>query len=290
MNLEFYQENMKVIIFTTKSDLGSSLFVKENSSKNIETFIYYYEDMTYKNGQIKVMNEVDFDVNPNDHIILRDPYNDFIDYSFFLRLIVMRYYKQILIDRDCYLNFPMYEDKLYQSYLFERVGVSTPSTSYMSDEVVGLNNFPCIIKLRVSSRAKGVYIINSREEFENFFMKNKMEDHIIQEYIEIEEDYRVIVFGDEILGIVERSPKFLGENKISKVKVIKSLSIDILPEKIKQECLIIVKELEADLVGLDVVKSKNEEYYFIEANLSPQFNSFQRESGVNVVKRILDKI
>lgn len=222
---------MSLIIFTTKQDLAL------RNTKQAK--IYFYENL----------KKFNFKINKQDKIILRDPYNAGVDYSSSFRKILNKYYSQILLDRECYKNFPNYEDKLFQAKFFQKHKI--PAPKFFTN---------AIIKKRISSRNKGNFIINSK--------------YFVQEYIDFKQDIRILILKNKILGIVQKK-----NNKIFKIAN--------LPSKIKNQALKLVRLFKADFAGIDVIKSKNNKYYFLEINLSPQFKAFEKITKIDVVQEII---
>lgn len=236
--------------------------------RSLKYKICFYEDLVYNNGKI-----LDKKISKKDKIILRSPYHPYkshLDYRFFAKKLLIDYYDNILLDRECYLNFPFYEDKLFQTDFFIRNKINIPKTIFAQEP----RQFPVIVKKRISSRNKGNFIINSQFELKNFFKTHNYLDYLIQEYIKTKGDYRILILKNKILDIVKRKA-----NKITNTAT--------LPDKIKNQALKITKLFKADFTGVDVIESQDNRFYFLEINLSPQFRSFERVTGVDVMEKIM---
>jgi len=64
-------------------------------------------------------------------------------------------------------------------------------------------------------------------------------------------------------------------------------AVDDFPRRIKEDSIKITKRLKADFVGVDVIHAEDGKYYFLEANLSPQFGGFSKVTKINVASRII---
>lgn len=90
-------------------------------------------------------------------------------------------------------------DKIESYYAFKKIGIPVPKIYDMNSV-----KFPCIIKPRSGRGSSGVYKVTNEYEF-NFYM-GKVDDPIIQEYVEGEE-YTIDVLADKkgnCLSVVPR--------------------------------------------------------------------------------------
>lgn len=274
---------MKLILFTTKVDKGEQSIKKEAKKMSLSCQTYFYEELVYKNGKIFNSSFSPLSINQDDKIILRDPCNTTFDYSFFTRKVLEKYYKNISLDRECYSKFPFYEDKLFQADLFTELGIITPET-FLGKNVSSFREFPVIIKPRIGSRGRGIRIFNKPKEMKTFFVKNDPSGYIIQKYHKAKNEYRIIILKHKILGVVNKNIYLQRKGRIW-VKINKV--VNDFPRKIKEDSIKITKRLKADFVGVDVILTKDGKYYFLEANLSPQFGGFAKATKINVASKVI---
>lgn len=275
---------MKLILFTTKVDKGGREIIKEARKMPLACQIYFYEQFVYKNGEIFNLNPNPLSIDQGDKIILRDPYNAKSDYSFFTRKILKKYYENILLDRECYSTFPFYEDKLFQADLFIKLGITTPET-FLGKNINRLFlKFPVVVKPRIGSRGRGIRILKNPKEMEDFFAEKYPLNYIVQKYHKAKNEYRILLLEHKILGMVSKNVYLKNKGKVG---VIVNKVVSDLTEKIKKDAIRITKALKADFVGIDVIHAEDGKYYFLEANLSPQFGGFAKTTGVNVAKKII---
>lgn len=277
---------MKLVLFTTKVDKGGQAIEEEAKKMSLSCQTYFCEELVYKNGEIFNSNLNPLSIHRDDKIILRDPYNAKSDYSFFTRKILEKYYKNISLDRERYSKFPFYKDKLIQTDLFIKLGITTPET-FLGKNIKRLIKFPVIIKPRIGSRGRGIRIFNEFKEMKSFFAEKDSLDYIVQKYHKANKEYRILILGHKILGMID---KYIHLKEGGKVGVKTNKVVNDLPVKIKQDATRITKELKADFVGVDVIHAEDGEYYFLEANLSPQFNGLARATGINVARKIISSV
>jgi len=274
---------MKLILFTTKIDKGGQAIKDEARKISLPCQVYLYEELICKDGEIFDSNLKPPSINRDDKIILRDPYNTKSDYSFFTRKILKKYYQNISLDRECYFKFPFYEDKLFQTDLFIKLGITTSET-FLGKNISRFLKFPVIVKPRIGSRGRGIHIFNELTELESFFAEKDHLNYIIQRYHQAKKEYRILLLRHRILGVVDKDIYLKKKGRVG-VRINKVVSD--LPVKIKQDAIRITEELKADFVGVDVIYTKDSEYYFLEANLSPQFNAFAKATGINVARKVI---
>jgi len=290
---------VKLILFTTKVDKGGQIIKREAERMFLSCQIYFYDELTYQDGQILNLSQDSLFIEQDDKIILRDPYNSTSNYSFFTQKILKKYYKNVALDRECYSKFPFYEDKLFQVDLFNRLRITTPNT-FLGKNVSSFQKFPVIIKPRIGSRGRGIRIFNKLKEIETFLAKKDPLDFIIQKYHKAKSEYRILIFRYKVLGVVDKHIFLKGKGNIG-VRVNKV--VEDFPRKIKEDSIKITKRLKADFVGVDSIKitkrlkadfvgvdvihAVDGKYYFLEANLSPQFGGFAKATKINVASMVI---
>jgi len=274
---------MKLILFTTKVDKGGQEIIKEARKMSLACQIYFCEELFYKNGEIFNSNLNPLSIYQSDKIILRDPYNTNYDYSFFTKKILEKYYKNMLLDRERYSGFPLCEDKLFQADLFMELGITTPET-FLGRNINRLLKFPVIVKPRIGSRGRGIRIYYKPKEMETFFAEKDPLGYIVQKYHKAKSEYRILILGHKVLGVVDKHIYLKEKGKIG-VRV--KGAVENIPGKIQQDCIKITKKLKADFVGVDVILADDGKYYFLEANLSPQFGKFAKTAKINVANMII---
>lgn len=188
------------------------------------------------------------------------------------------------------------KDKLHAAQVFAAHHLPTPKTMLVKDPVnptlvekeIG---FPCVVKIFAGSYGKGVYLCHNVREFQDFieFAHGIKSDEaiIVQEFIDSKpgQDVRVLVVGGKVLGAMKRSAKDgsfkanitrggAGENY--------PLNDRIVEIATKTACV-----LGLDIAGVDLLFD-GDDYKLCEANSAPGFKGFEKYTGVNVAKAIID--
>ena len=279
-----------LFLFTTTKDLSAELISHEAIKRKINCQTIYYEKVKILHGII-YYEETVLDISTNDKIIIRWPWdaaNTNIEYNEIVKKLITDYYNQIVLDKECLKNFtPDYEDKLFQSDFFNKHQISTPHTQHFSttDKIPSSLEFPIVIKKRISSRSKGNFLVHDNSELTEKLSQINVDEYIFQEAINAVSDYRVMVLKDKVIGVVNR---FMHRREDNRLSVKGMEKVDSLSPEIERDALALTKHLGADFVGCDVLITEKGKYYFIEANLSPQFNVFTKTTDINVAGLLIE--
>ncbi len=109
----------------------------------------------------------------------------------------------------------LWEDKEFMYEMFERFQIPFPKTKIINtleDESFLLNairdfNFPFLVKEHFNNHSKGIYYISEMSEFKavlNKVKKKEVTTVAIQELIDNDSDFRIIVIGDKVLQTYKR--------------------------------------------------------------------------------------
>jgi len=272
---------MKLLIATTKKDLSFNRLKEEAIKKGFSVEKILYEE-------IKILPEPNF-LKKFDFCILRDPYNLGIDLSKYFLYIRNFFNKNNLLDFNTLNKFPKYEDKLFQNTFFSKHKIKMAKFYHILNlKELDTLKFPLIIKKRVSSRGKEVFLAKSISSAKEFFENRNIPDYIFEEYITLDKDYRIVIINNKIICAVLRKIN-IHPGKLNRIGVKVGVKTSI-PYNIKKMALKIAKLIECDFSGIDIFAGKDNEAYFGECNISPQFSSFERNTKVNVAGILMDII
>jgi len=110
---------------------------------------------------------------------------------------------------------------------------------------------------------------------------------LVQEYIENDGDYRVMTVGYKCIGGYKRQPKV--EKLVLNLSAGKSQGLKEVPSDVTETAEMAAKALGVEIAGTDLVRSKNDgRVYIIEVNEAPQFGVFEKRTGVNAARAILE--
>lgn len=257
---------MNIAVVTTSNDPSAVLF-RHGTPKGSNTNIVFYDSLLYDIASL----------DDYDNIILRDPYNTGKDYSFILQKILQTYPAKILLDYRCYKEMPNYEDKLFQSKIYEINNLPHPKTTHTSD-VEQLVYFPYLMKKRYSSRNKGNYIVNNKTDIQQNLSNGQLTDYIFQKLLNIKSEYRILVYNQKLVGFLEKT---LIDNKLR----VTEPKADPKPEYI-QIAIQAASAMLCEFAGVDLVITQDNIPLIIETNVSPQFLRYYEITNQNPVKTI----
>ncbi|GAH46507.1 unnamed protein product, partial [marine sediment metagenome] len=146
--------------------------------------------------------------------------------------------------------------------------------------------YPIIAKHKKGKKGKGVYKLDNKKELALFTEKNQdLESIIFQQFIDSNFDIRVFVVGDKALGSMKRTAP-AGDFR-------SNIAVGGTGEKFdasRDLCNMAIKSIQAvrnEIAGIDVM-IKNNQAYVIEVNRAPEFQGFEKNTGVNVARKILE--
>lgn len=199
-----------------------------------------------------------------------------------------------------------FSDKFLGNCFFAQNNISTPKTvlinkSDLNDLAMSIGGFPCVIKRTNGSRGTEVAIANSEKDILCFIEKiyakklsafGRWKDDfcfILQEYIKESSgvDFRVLCIEDEIIGCIKRSSQ--SEDFRANVSLGGQASKFDIPEDLSLICRQIMQRGNLFYAGLDFIKS-DRGWLAIEVNTCAQFEGFEKATGINVAKKIAEKL
>lgn len=196
------------------------------------------------------------------------------------------------LDTSILIN-PKIKDKWYQSFIFSENNIPHPKTiktrsvsswKYLEKTI----SFPIIAKSlnpHMSDQGRGVYKINSQKEFFDFFSKKTTcDDFLIQEYLPITYDYRILVLNNTVLGCIKRTMK---ENTF-KTNISQGGSA-YLHTPTREMCTLALKTAKAfqsTFCGIDIIEHENR-YFVLEINFGPQWEGFEKATHIDISEKII---
>jgi glutathione synthase/RimK-type ligase-like ATP-grasp enzyme len=137
-------------------------------------------------------------------------------------------------------------------------------------------SFPMFAKPQNGTKGRGALKINSSNELEAY-LKSNSDPTIVQEYLDIITNMRVVTIGKRLIGST-----YCGINKL-KVGIEKA-------EEIAQE---VVKTNPADILGVDIVKTPEDKYYVLECNRNPDITipaSSTRYYTRHIIRYVIERV
>ena len=110
---------------------------------------------------------------------------------------------------------------------------------------------------------------------------------LVQQYIKNDGDFRVMTVGYKCIGGFKRQPKV--ERLVLNQSEGKSRGLVEVPGDVAETAERAARVLGVEVAGTDLVRNTEDgKVYIIEVNEAPQFKVFEKRTGVNVAKAILE--
>ncbi len=151
-------------------------------------------------------------------------------------------------------------------------------------------NFPLIGKPNRGSKGENVTLLRNLTEanlyIDRFFADPKYNQSalLLQSYINIMNEYRVIMIDGNCIGMVE---KIQADGQIARNAALGSRFVACSDNEIRGFCLRHVSK--KGVLGADVARDKTGRIYLLESNRAPQWQAFEKATGINVAMHIIER-
>ena len=190
--------------------------------------------------------------------------------------------------------------KAWQMLALKRAGIDVPKTIYGSlwylyeQMRLGTFEFPVILKGSGGDRGTRVFKADNLKQLEKLvrdLRKTETDEgkrYMLQEFIPNDGDYRVLVLGEKVLGVMKRSSQNKKEFR-NNYSAGGSVEIADLPEEIKQLAVKAAKVCGLAVAGVDVAFRDFDmtKPVIWEVNKGPQFKGFMKATGIDVPAEIV---
>lgn len=231
---------------------------------------------------------------------------------------------QVIVDPIVLNGKPSMACKAWQMLALKKAGIEVPKTVYgslwylyevMSRQSIFLGahtnadsveavlqkntfassfNFPVIIKGSGGDRGTRVFKADNLEELEKLVIKLRKSEteegkrYMLQEYIPNDGDYRVLILGKKVLGVMKRTRQLAGEFR-NNYSAGGNVEIADLPEDIKQLAVKAAEVCGLWVAGVDVAFRDYglTKPVIWEVNKGPQFRGFMKATGIDVPTEIV---
>lgn len=216
--------------------------------------------------------------------------------------------KIVVVDPLILKGRPADACKAYQMLELGRAGIDVPKTIYGSlwylyetmkipktkDQRPNFD-FPVIIKGSGGDRGTRVYKADSIEEMGKLvteLRKSETEEgkrYMLQEFIPNDGDFRVLVLGKKVLGVMKRSSEPTSGEFRNNYSMGGKVEVAELPEEIKRLAVKAAEVCGLWVAGVDVVFRNNDinKPVIWEVNKGPQFKGFMKATGIDVPAEIV---
>ena len=152
----------------------------------------------------------------------------------------------------------------------------------------GLLKFPFIKKPNLGAKGEGIKLIKNLEDID-LLKEEEVSKSVFQNFIKNDGDYRVLVIGGRPVGAIKRTGK---EGSFVNNVSMGGRAIAVQDEKLKIELFKIASQVAGTFnlgfCGVDVIQdSESGKLYFLELNTVPQWEGFQKCTGINIAGELL---
>jgi len=219
--------------------------------------------------------------------------------------------KPIIVDPLVEHGKPSMACKAWQMLALTAAGIEVPKTTYGSlwylyeqmakpfpdpslDRAGRKFDFPIIIKGSGGDRGTRVFKADNLEQLEKLvrdLRKSETEEgrrYMLQEFIPNDGDFRVLVLGEKVLGVMKRSSQSVAEFK-NNYSVGGKVEVADLPEEVKKIAVKAAKVCGLAVAGVDVAFRDFDlkKPVIWEVNKGPQFKGFMKATGIDVPAEIV---
>lgn len=251
----------EIYLDSEKKNDGKML-VKFKSGKDLKNYgvIYFKFVKHYREEASLIMDGIDDEVKVIDSVLRRGRPSDFCKIHQMKAMV------------DAGLNVPR--------FVMGRL-------KYLRYEAIKKFEYPLILKGSQGDRRSQVFKFFNDSSWDkgwDVFCEREINEgqrYMLQEYIVNTEDFRVMVLGNRVLGVMKRAT---GENPLLKNVFTKAE----LPECVLEKAVAAAKACGIEVAGVDVVfKEGDKEPYFWEVNRAPNYDRFVEVTGVKVAEEII---
>ena len=191
-------------------------------------------------------------------------------------------------------------DKFRTSVLLNEAGLPTPKTSIITDPDLALaahkevgGQFPVVMKTVSGAGGRGVFIIDSDMSLKStvsaFFESDAQTELLIQEFIPINGDIRVLVLNGEVIGAMHRQK--VKKDFRSNASLGANVKEAEVSDEIKDLALNAAKAMGCYYCGVDIaIRKRNRKPFILEVNTSPGSENIEKATGQNVIGKLISEI
>jgi len=174
------------------------------------------------------------------------------------------------------------QSKLYQAMLICRAGLRVPA-SLVSNDVAEIEKFTAEQGRVIYKSMSSVRSVVQELDIKSLRSLGAMGPAMFQQRIE-GRNVRVHAVGEETVACEiesEATDYRYGQSRMRPLS---------LPPEVAAKCVGVTRELGLVLSGIDLIETKEGEYYCLEVNPSPAFSVFQRASSRSIADLVADRL
>lgn len=294
---------MKICVISySKSIHAPKRIIEEGEMRGHEMYLTTWEDIYVDIGSEKVyLGDKDRPMTYFDAIIPRsDRYRIEVDGEMITRhldTIFRLMIEEAKANNIFFLNstyFSHYQsiDKISQQFFFAKNNLPGIGTYFFTnpDKLANADSiirFPIVSKIAQGSTGKSVFKLENKTDLENFIKERNQDGQLFlfQDYHPIDCDYRILIVGKKVLGIMKRTAQ-QGEWRTN-FSLGGNVEKCASNNKMEEIALAAADKMGLDYTGIDMLESKGE-FYIIETNSLPQFKGFEKAfPEINVAEKLI---
>lgn len=194
---------------------------------------------------------------------------------------------KIVIDRrlaDGFIPSKFHEALVYQDMKIPHIRTYSARSAKAWDALSPVVAYPVVIKDVDSQRGQGV-----RLGVDEASVRAEIEEHgktiIIQKFIDIEFDIRVLCVGERVIGAIKRTAP--GDDFRTNVSLGGEALAYSLDDSERDLALRAHRSMGYDISGVDMVYDTKDTLCVIETNITPEWQGFVSATGINVAEIII---
>ncbi len=179
------------------------------------------------------------------------------------------------LNGNSYEESPFDLDKLKQYFIFSTQEIPFPETYF---NIRPTEHASTIAKPIHGSFGMGIKLTQDLADEE-------LESYIIQRRLNSKSDYRVIVLGEKVIGVMKRTAK--EKMIVTNVAAGGDFEASSLPTEVLNVAIKAAKALNLEYSGVDVMLDNDSTPYILEANRNAYFEGFEKSTKINLAEEIV---
>lgn len=273
----------KLLVLSDKVNLNKKLLVidylNKNSGGKYKAYLHAFSDLLFeiKTGSVKISIDGRTDLAKFDLVFIRRSGK----YIRFMGAITKYLdYKKVDFVDPALREIGLSMDKATASLRLAIKGIPIPDTyfcfrdgieKFKRNITAGLG-FPLIAKAIHSQRNEAIYILKDICDFGKLIGESR-DKFLFQKYIDIDREYRLLVMGEEVKVLEQKSKRDYSNFKVEYIDPNEQsvfLDLDQVSKQMKDLAVRCAKLLSLDIAGVDIcVEKKTGKNYVFEVNRGP---------------------
>ena len=184
------------------------------------------------------------------------------------------------------------KSKLYDLWKLAEAGLPVPASIQAmhmeaAEKSFSKMNWPTVAKGVHGAQGRWVFKVDTIKEAKKQLKDGMVGIFVFQEFLSIQDEYRVIVIGGKYLGAMKK----FGVNGDFRRNLSLGSTAEVaeIDAGLRTLCESAAKVLKSEIAGVDLVITGGKPY-ILEVNRRPGFKGFERVTGINVAKAFIEYV